>query len=334
MPSADPSRTLNLAFLGCGAVTRRHSRTLKRLDDGVQRFYASRDAAKAREFNRSLRGSGAFGSYEEALRDEKIDVVLVATPPVSHLDLTLQALDAGKHVIVEKPPFLRAADFDLVERAQQRTGRRVMVAENYFYKPIAERIRQIVASGAIGEVRILSVNALKEQTLEGWREREELAGGGALFEGGIHWVNFMANLGLPVLSAHGYRPGGGSGPDRSMVAVFEYAQGAVGTLYHSWETKSPLKGLRLSRIFGSHGSITFESNGLFLLLYGVRRRMYFPRPRDLLGFQAMFRDFLGALRTGEEPRFDLARARRDLELIEEIYQSLARTSNLQSEGAR
>lgn len=333
MPSADTGRTLNLAFLGCGSATRRHSKTLRRLDGDVRRFYASRDLAKAREFNRRFRGGGTFGSYEEALRDERTDVVLVATPPISHLDLTLQALDAGKHVIVEKPPFLRAADFDAVQRAQERTGRRVMVAENYFYKPIAERIRQIIASGAIGQVRIVSVNALKEQKLEGWRDREELAGGGALFEGGIHWVNFMANLGLPVLAAHGYRPGGGSGPERSMVAVFEYAQGAVGTLYYSWEVKSPLKGLRLSRIFGSHGSITFESNGLFLLLYGERRRMYFPRPRDLLGFQAMFRDFFHALRSGGEPRFDLPRARRDLELIEEIYRSLDRTSNLQGESA-
>ncbi len=333
MASAETDRPLNLAFLGCGSVTRRHSKTLARFGDAVRRFYASRDLEKAQEFNRRLNGSGAFGSYEEALRDERIDVMLVATPPISHLDLALQALEAGKHAIVEKPPFLRAADFDTVERAQERTGRRVMVAENYFYKPIAERIRQIVASGAIGEVRILSVNALKEQKLEGWRDRAELAGGGALFEGGIHWVNFMANLGLPVRSAHGYRPGSGTGPERSMVAVFEYAQGAVGTLYHSWEVKSPLKGVRLSRIFGSRGSITFESNGLFLLLYGEKRRLYFPRPRDLLGFQAMFRDFFHALRTGEEPRFDLARARRDLELIEEIYASLDRTSP-QSESTR
>ncbi|HEV2130881.1 MAG TPA: Gfo/Idh/MocA family oxidoreductase [Longimicrobiaceae bacterium] len=333
MPSADPSQPLNLAFLGCGAATKRHSKTLRRLDGDVRRFYASRDLAKAQEFNRSLRGGGAFGSYEDALRDDRIDVVLVATPPASHLNLTLQALDAGKHVIVEKPPFLRAADFDAVQRAQERSGRQVMVAENYYYKPLAERIRQIVASGEIGEVRILSVNALKEQKPEGWRDREELAGGGALFEGGIHWVNFMANLRMPVLAAHGYRPGSDSGPERSIVAVFEYAQGAVGTLYYSWEVRSPLKGLRLSRIFGSHGSLTFESNGLFLLLYGKTRRLYFPRPRDLLGFQAMFRDFFHALRTGAEPHFDLARARRDLELVEEIYQSLNSTSSTQSESA-
>lgn len=333
MPRTDPDQPLNLAFLGCGFATRLHSKTLRRFGE-VRRFYASRDAARAEEFNRRFRGSGSFGSYEDAIRDERIEVVLVATPPSSHLELTLRALEAGKQVIVEKPPFLRATDFDAVQEASERAGRRVMVAENYFYKPVAERIRGIIASGGIGAVRILSVNALKEQKTGDWRDREELAGGGALFEGGIHWVNFMAHLGLPVASARGFRPGEREGPERSVVAVFEYAQGAVGTLYYSWEVKSPLKGLRLSRIFGTRGSITFESNGLFLLLYGARRRLYFPRPSDLLGYRAMFRDFFRALRANEEPRFDLVRARRDLELVEEIYRSLDSIPDPRSARAR
>ena len=62
--------------------------------------------------------------------------------------------------------------------------------------------------------------------------------------------------GLDVLDAHGYRPGGREGLDRSMVAVFEYGNGAVGTLLHSWEIGSPLRGLRLSSVYGTSGAIT------------------------------------------------------------------------------
>lgn len=319
MPSERPIR---LAFLGCGFAARLHSRTLKRFR-GVERAYASRDGARAEDYRRRYGGAAAYASYDAALADDRVDAVLVATPPDSHLELTLRALRAGKDVIVEKPPFLRAADFEPVADAARAAGRRVFVAENYYYKPIAEALRAVVAAGDLGEIRLLSVNALKRQRNDDWRNDEAMAGGGALFEGGIHWVNFMANLGLEVTRVHGFRPGLGEGPERTMVVVLEYAGGAVGTLYHSWEIGSPLKGLRLSAIYGSEGTASFESNGLFLNVRGRRKRIRVPDPRDLLGYGAMFEDFFRAMRTGSEPRFDLGRARRDLELVEQAYRSAA-----------
>src|SRR5690606_35091918 len=111
------------------------------------------------------------------------------------------------------------------------------------------------------------------------------------------------------------------GPERTTVAVFEYAGGAVGTLYHSWELGSPLRGLRLSTVYGTAGAATFESNGLGLVVRGRRRRVRLPDPRDLLGYKAMFDDFLAALKEGREPRYTLVMARRDLELVEEIVAS-------------
>ena len=316
---------LRLAFLGCGFATRLHSRTLRRFAD-VERSYASRGLAKAEEYRRRYRGARAFGSYDDAIADPQIDVVLVATPPESHLDLTLRALAAGKHVIVEKPPFLRATDFDAVTAAASAAGRRVFVAENYFYKPMAEALREVIARGEIGDVRLLTINALKQQKTGDWRDREEVAGGGALFEGGIHWINFMASLGLEPVRVRGFRPGPAEGPERTVVVVFEYAGGAVGTLYYSWEIGSPLKGLRLSALYGTDGAATFETNGLFLGVRGRRRRLRVPDPRDLLGYGAMFRDFFHAIRSGAEPRFDLSRARRDLELVEEIYRTMGTDS--------
>src|SRR5690606_38111324 len=134
-------------------------------------------------------------------------------------------------------------------------------------------------------------------------------------EGGIHWINFMAHLGPEVVGVHGFRPGPAEGPERTMVVVLEYAGGAVGTLYHSWELGSPLRGLRLSAIYGSEGTITFESNGLLLAVRGRRHRLKVPDPFDLLGYRAMFEDFLEALRDGRDARFTLEMAPRDLELV-------------------
>jgi predicted dehydrogenase len=152
-----------------------------------------------------------------------------------------------------------------------------------------------------------------------------LAGGGALFEGGIHWINFMANLGLPVRRATGYRPGGHTGePDLTTLAVFEYEGGAVGTLAYSWEIGSPLKGLRLSALYGTEGTATFETNGIFLAVRGRRRRVAIPGPVDIPGYAAMWRDFIPALRENREPRFTFDAARRDMELLESVYASMDR----------
>jgi UDP-N-acetylglucosamine 3-dehydrogenase len=306
---------LNLAFLGCGAVTAAHSRTLSRMGAPVRRFYASRDAAKAASFERQFRGTGSYGSYEAALADGRIDAVLVATPPPSHLDLTLRALRAGKHVIVEKPAFLRAADFDTVAQAAREAGRRVLVAENYGYKPLLRVLREVLASGEIGALRFLHLNALKSQASDGWRDDGAACGGGALFEGGIHWIDLAAHLGPAVCGVRGFRAGNGA-LERSSVVVLDYEGGGVGTLLHSWEIGSPLRGLRLSRIYGTAGSVAFESNGLFVAVYGRRKRILLPGLRDLSGHRAMFHDFIDALTSGREPLMTLERARHDTAIVE------------------
>ncbi len=312
---------LRLALLGCGFAAELHARALRSRRASVACFYASRDAARAQAFARRLGGQGAFSSYAAALESDRIDGVVVATPPASHLELTLRALRAGKHVVVEKPAFLRSADFDEVRAAAARAGRQVLVAENYHYKPLARLLRRLLAHEEVGDVRFVQLNALKAQTSAGWRDDPALGGLGALYEGGIHWVSFAANLGLRVRRARGF---GADDPrrERGLLAVFDYEGGATGTLAYSWEVPSPLGGLRVSRIYGREGSIAFESNGLWVALWGRRKRVFVPDPTDLVGRRAMWADFVTALRQGREPEMDLGRARRDLELVEEIYASL------------
>lgn len=315
-----PSAVLGIALLGCGRAARIHTRTLRK-EAGVRRYYASRSAERADEFARELGGAGAFGSYEAAMASDDVDAVVLCTPPAGHLEQTLAALEGGKHVIVEKPPFLRAVDFGTVARAAEAAGRRVLVAENYFYKPLRRRLAALLAEGVIGDVLFVHVAALKRQRVSDWRGDPELSGGGALFEGGIHWVSFVASLGLEVAGVTGRFPAGSEDFDRSVHVSIEYREGAVGSLYHSWETPSLFRGLRLSKIYGREGSITFESNGLFVLVRGRRTRILFPGLLDIAGYRAMFADFLGAIREDREPEYTLALAERDLRLVEAIYDS-------------
>jgi len=284
--------------------------------------YASRDLAKARAFDRRWRGQGALGSYHDALGDPAIDAVVVATPPTTHLPLTLAALRAGKHVIVEKPAFPRSADFMAVRRAAGESGRAVMVAENYCYKPLLATLRRLVGAGAVGEPRFLQINALRMQRRPGWRDDPALAGGGALLEGAVHWIDFLANLGLSIESVRGFQPARNGRLDRSMLVVLEYGEGAIATLHYSWEIPALLRGLHLSRLAGTAGTVTFETNGLFCALTGRHARVLVPSLGDVAGYHTMWRDFLRALRDDAEPVMTLAQAERDLKLVESIYATL------------
>jgi predicted dehydrogenase len=234
----------------------------------------------------------------------------VATPPAAHLELVLAALHAGKDVLVEKPAFLRASDFDAVAAAAARAGRQVLVTENYFYKPLRRKLSELVGAGAVGDVLFVSVNALKRQPSPGWRA-DPAVSGGPLLEGGVHWVNLMSNLGLEVRAVRGQAIGE---VGASFLVAFEYAQGAAGVLQYSWETYTRLGGLRLSHVYGTTGAITFESNGGLALTRGPRRTLWMPPPTQASGTLPMLADFVHALRTGSPAEFTLALARRDVEL--------------------
>ena len=317
--TARPRSAPGILFIGSGYATRLHSKVLARRFPAVRLGYFSRSAGEAAELAHTFGGRAFPGSWDEALRDDEFDTAFVTTPPDTHCHLALQALAFGKHVIVEKPAFLTGGEFDEVERAASEASRMVLVAENYFYKPLRRRLRDVIESGVLGQVRIIEINAVKRQPVEGWRADPARAGGGALFEGGIHWVSLMANLGLEIRDVRCYLPDAPAEHERSVVLVAEYRQGAVGVLTYSWEIPSTLRGLRLSRIWGTRGSILFESNGLFVLRSGPRPRLWAPGLTDIAGYRAMLGDFIRALTTNTPPEFTLADARRDVELVRSAY---------------
>ena len=218
------SEPLHVAFLGCGFITRVHSRHLKRaLSRTIVPSYASRDRGKAEEFRRQYGGRTAFGSYDEALADETVDAVVIAVPPSFHLDLTERALTLGKHVLVEKPAFLRAEDYTRIIAQRDRAGRTILVGENDHYKPLAVSLRRLLAEDAIGEMvfaHFMTV-ALRLKTADDWRNDETMAGGDAFFEEGIHWLHIAGSLGPRIKTIQGFRPDPSrEGPDRRVKSMF------------------------------------------------------------------------------------------------------------------
>lgn len=323
-----PGAPVQLAFLGCGFIAGVHSRHLRRLGGAVVCRYASRDAAKAEAWCRRYRGAGSYGGYAAAIDDPRVAAVVVAAPPRFHLDLALRALAAGKHVLVEKPAFLCMEDYRRAQAARDRVGRVVLVGENDHYKPLAVCLRRLLAQGVIGDLVLAHFMTVAERLkpADDWRNDEEMAGGGAFFEEGIHWLHLANSLGPAITDAVGFAPAPARrGPDvraKSMLAAFRYANGAAGALFYSREVPSLLHGVRVSKLFGRDGVITFESNGGFVLVRGRRRlRLLFPGVRDIRGYQAMYRDFVGAIRSGRRPEMSLEAAMADQRIMERILAS-------------
>ena len=321
------SGPVRIAFLGCGFITGVHSRHLKRLRDDVICSYASRDVAKAELFCRRYRGVRSYEGYVAAIDDPAVDAVVIAVPPCFHLELALRALDAGKHVLVEKPAFLRMEDYEQVCEVRDRARRIVLVGENDHYKPLAICLRRLLSEGAIGDLVFAHFTTLvrRLKSADDWRNDESMAGGDAFFEEGVHWLHMANSLGPVITEVHGLNPGvSGGGPDRrakSMLVAFRYDNDAVGALYYSREVPSLLRGVRLSKLFGRDGIVSFESNGAFVFVRGVGwPRVVMPGFRDIRGYQAMYRDFVGAIREGRPPEMSLETAITDQRLMEQIYE--------------
>jgi predicted dehydrogenase len=329
------SAPLRLAFLGCGFITRVHSRHLGLLRRDVIPYYASRDKSKADEYCRRYKGGGSYADYLSAIDDPGVEAVVVAVPPRFHCDLTLRALAAGKHVLVEKPAFPTMRDYKKVLAARDHARRVVLVGENDHYKPLAVCLRTLLAEGVIGEMVFAHFMTLAKRlkAADDWRNDETMAGGDAFFEEGIHWLHLAASLGPRITSIQGYRPSvSRDGPDRrakSMMVAFRYDNDAVGSLYYSREIPSLLRGLRVSKLLGRGGIISFESNGLFVVVRGGGLpRLIVPGWRDIRGYRAMYRDFIRAIREGRPPEMSLERAIDDQRLMDQIYATLEQNTPL------
>src|SRR5690606_38353093 len=245
-PAASPG-ALRVAFLGCGYITEVHSRQLRALGGDIVCSYASRDESRSDQFRRRHRGSGSFSSYSAAIESSDVDAFGVAVPPRYHSNLTLQALAAGKHVLVEKPAFMNMDEYESVREARDRAGRVVMIGENDHYKPLAVCLRSLLERKVIGELVFAQFTSItrRMKSAEDWRNDESMAGGGAFFEEGIHWLHVAGSLGPRIISAHGFQPDlQPEGPDRrvkSMLVAFQYDNGAVGSIVYSREVPSLLR---------------------------------------------------------------------------------------------
>jgi predicted dehydrogenase len=155
-------------------------------DNGVLSAVASRDLDKAKALAARFGAPHAFGSYEELLASDTVDGVYIPLPTSQHVEWTAKAIEAGKHVLVEKPLALKAADIEPL--IALRNKHKVLVCEAFMviYHPQWIKVRELVADGAIGKLRHVQ-GAFSYYNVDPTNMRNQLdLGGGALPDIGVY----------------------------------------------------------------------------------------------------------------------------------------------------
>lgn len=317
---------MHVCILGCGSIARLHSRIAVTLKSHLRLSYASRTPERAEAYRRKFKGVAAYGSYEEACAAPDVHAVFICTPHAFHVEHATLAAAHGKPMLIEKPIARSLAELDEIERVVTERGVECMVAENYFFKPLIPTLRAYIGRGDIGQPLFLELNKTGRSRNTGWRTDAELMGGGALLEGGVHWVNLLLEVGGPVTEVLAVRPTVDyplAAPlEDNLQVIVKFANGSVGKLLHSWNTANRIGGLGVSRLYGTAGNIAFESNGLWVTLWGRRKRFRMPKLLDIMGYREMLKAFAHSVRDRTQPPMSLAIARRDLEVVFAAYRSL------------
>lgn len=341
------STRTKFALVGAGVIGKHHGLVMSQLADRVE-LVAVADVKRDRaEQLAAARGGRPYGSLSQALAAEEIDVVVVCTPTGRHGEVAIEALDAGKHVIVEKPAEITVAKTDGIIAAQRKAGTLVTVISQHRFDPATETTLAAIGRGELGRLTsgIASIDWWRGQSYYDsgdWRGTWELDGGGALMNQGVHTVDLLvAALGRPV---EVFAYAGTLAHERIevedvAVGVVRFESGALGVL-HATTAAYPGLSARL-QVHGDRGSAVIDNDHLAFFqvtaggadreekLMGTTESRAVPTAGSDPGqlsdaHRLQYLNFLGALDGTEKLRVDLETNRQSIGIITGAYES-ART---------
>ncbi len=314
---------LGLCVIGCGGFARIFAESLTNARDQIELFFASRDQARALAYSEEFGGSGAFGSYEDAANDPRIDALYICTPHDLHLEHARLAASTKKHILLEKPIARTVEEARLIISAAGEAGVKLMIAENYRFLAPVQEAKRLIDSGTLGEVRLIQLQEEYPFDHSSWRNDRERNGGGAFIDGGIHKASVLAFLaGRPNQVYAVQVPSGIACLDAEdgMVVTTRSPNGVVGIINHSWSIGKP-KGRPWVSVSGAKANLRFEMGNPWLILdYGDSQetRRFDP---DYWGIVPMVLEFRRSILEASEPAMTGDEGLKDLEMILKAYES-------------
>ncbi|MDO4273739.1 MAG: Gfo/Idh/MocA family oxidoreductase [Eubacteriales bacterium] len=180
---------MKMAILGAGGIAVKMASTITKMENVEAYAVAARDLDRAQAFADQYGFTRAYGSYEEMLADDAVDLVYIATPHSHHFKHAKMSLEAGKNVLCEKAFTVNAAQArELMDLAKEK---KLLITEAIWtrYMPSRKMINDIIASGVIGEVTSLTAN-LGYELKDVKRIWDPKLAGGALLDVGVYLINF------------------------------------------------------------------------------------------------------------------------------------------------
>jgi predicted dehydrogenase len=230
---------LRWGILGTGGIARQFTADLK-LEGFAVTAVGSRSQDTADAFAAQHGIGHAHPSYEALVADPEVDVVYVSTPHPFHAENATLALEAGKHVLVEKPFTLNAAEARSVVDLAASKGLVVLEAMWTRWLPHMVRVREIIASGVLGEVRaVLADHDQKLSSDPNHRMQAPALGGGALLDLGIYPVSFAWDVFGEPSSVYALSSPTPTGVDRQTAIVLGYPGGQQAIMHTELDAKGP-----------------------------------------------------------------------------------------------
>jgi predicted dehydrogenase len=321
---------IEVALIGCGGIAGAHRAAYQQLADDVRvTWVCDPDAERAARRAGEL-GAQAVTNYRELLTRPEITAVDLCLPHDLHASIAVEAMRAGKHVLVEKPIARDLEEADFMLRTARDMGVILMVGHNQRFAAARATAHRLVSEGAIGEVYMMRTDHQQWVNMppDAWRNDPEKLGGGAVADSGIHsldqllWVCGPATSVYAALNYNGLTPR--RGEDAGLITL-QHASGAISELAISWTAQKFPWGEAFF-IYGTEGVI-HNVGGLQLFNGNPREGEFRSVPLDHDdngGFREEIRHFVHCVRTGEQPLTDGAAGRATLEIVKALYES-ART---------
>ena len=287
-------------------------------------------------------------SADELLALDSVDAVYIAVPNYLHVPLAAQALEAGKHVILEKPLALSRADAEPLVEAARGAGTHFMLGMNQRFTPQVQRARQLVAQGRIGRAYHCKTYWRRRAGIPGigsWFTRKELSGGGGLLDIGVHMLDnalyILDNFDAHSVSGATYREFGPAGAgeggygqserteaafdvDDFATAMIKLAGGATVLIDAVWAMHNEHRSEKNIELYGSEGAIDTYGDKLFRQHGSEYHAVEGPDAGPLTyPHTSRFHHFVNVILGREEPCVTLQQALAVQRVIDAIYASAA-----------
>src|SRR5262245_1296681 len=248
---------LRVALIGCGGIGVLRAKALASLPS--YRLAVVSDLVPGRaEALAARHGARVAADWRAAVSDSAIDVVVVSTPPSSHTDVCVAALDSGKDVLCEKPLARNAEESRLILEAARRAGRLIATGFNYRFFPSIVKAREVLDAGVIGRLDHVRSYAGYSATdhSQAWLHDAAVMGGGVLRDNGIHLIDLTRYFLGEVAEVTGFTSGDVwqfDGCEDNGFALLRNDAGNIASLHASW---TEWRGFRLLvEIYGTKGCI-------------------------------------------------------------------------------